>query len=209
MSKYNVKIKSTTSPLFTDNTIHDSCPTCAQKPIISIMQGPQGIQGIQGVQGIPGPIGPIGPKGDQGPIGPIGLQGPPGPKGEQGPPGPTKGIKGDPGPKGDRGPPGIQGPQGIRGPQGAYGPRGLQGPKGPPGPQGLQGVRGLCGKGIPEELNINIINNNLYIKYLNNTLILTRDGLITLPNFNITKEKALKKGKNILYIDDNRCLKLT
>jgi hypothetical protein len=30
-----------------------------------------------------------------------------------------------------------------------------------------------------------------------------------LPNFNITKEKATEKGKNILYLDAERNLKLT
>ena len=200
MSKYNVKIKS--SPLNIDN-ISDTCPTCQQRSVVSIMQGPQGIQGIQGVQGIPGPKGTPGPQGEQGLSGPPGPLGPPG---LRGPPGPNTGIKGDPGPRGPKGDKGERGDTGSRGPQGAYGPRGLPGPKGPPGPQG---IRGPIGKGVPDEFNINIRESNLYIKYLNNTLIITNDGFIILPNFNITKEKALNKGKNILYIDSDRTLKLT
>jgi hypothetical protein len=58
-------------------------------------------------------------------------------------------------------------------------------------------------------MHLTVLNNELHIKYLNSTVIITQDGFIMLPNFNITKEKAIQKGNNVLYVDAERNLKLT
>jgi hypothetical protein len=235
MSKYNIRIKSNflSSSSLSDSyisskdtkdsiCIQDSqdsqdsrstcnnqslniCPTCKQLKLSYeygtgtnyqvVMHGPQGIpgtqgiQGVQGVQGVPGPKGEQGLKGERGEPGPKGERGEKGPIGPQGPPGKHTGIRGHQGEKGEKG------DKGERGSQGPYGPRGLPGPP---------------GRGLPKELLIeHSSTTGLTIKYQSHMIKITNDGFVMLPNINLSKEMALNKGTNILYIDDDRFIKLS
>jgi len=153
-------------------------------------QGPrgfQGEQGIQGEQGEPGYIGTFVPsasdvtevgqayvdseghlqvctslepltfsdagsiKGPQGEQGIQGLQGERGPKGETG----ERGPQGLTGPRGQRGLTGEQGPRGETGPQGETGPRGPQGPQGP------QGEPGQDASGTPDDITVELTEDDL------------------------------------------------
>lgn len=132
-------------------------------------------------------VGPQGPRGIQGPPGPKGLQGLPGPQGPRG----EKGEKGDKGDKGDTGPPGPQGLPGIQG----YGP---------------MGPRGLPGKdfSLPDNMNIEGVDNKLYIRNKEATFVLNDLNQLMLLNINFNEEDAKTTGKGTVYIDENGNLKV-